>query len=125
MIIVIALQNCGAYAQCWMCIDNHHVCSMMRRVSRCIVTQQWHFAVTVLSILSRIVVETLLSAGVFVLFGMSHLVGGLFVYFLLPETRGIPLEKVWLNSVHDTVLRQHSSVSAWLHKCWVKMDSMC
>ncbi len=113
MIITIALHNCGAYAQV-MCIDNHHVCSVMRRASRCIVSQQWllgRLAVIVLSILSRTVIETLLFAGVFVLFGMSHLLGGLFVYFLLPETRGIPLEQVWVKSVHDAVSRQHSSLA--------------
>ena len=76
---------------------------VMRRVSRCTISQKWllgYLAVTVLSILSRNVVEPVSSAGVFVLFGMSHLLAGLFTYFLLPETRGIPLEKVWLNSVH-------------------------
>ncbi len=68
-------------------------------------------AVTVLSNLSTTLVQTFLSAGVFVLFGMSHLLGGLFVYFLLPETRGIPLEQVWLKSVDDAVSRQHSSLA--------------
>ena len=33
-------------------------------------------------------------AGVFLFFGMWHCLAGLFVYFLLPETRGIPLEQV-------------------------------
>ncbi|DBA85607.1 TPA: hypothetical protein ACH3X1_005187 [Trebouxia sp. C0004] len=47
--------------------------------------------------------------GVFVLFGMSHLLAGLFVYFLLPETRGIPLEQV-ANHV-----RAHW---AWRHICY-------
>ena len=113
--MMIALHNCGAYAQMmWMSLDNHHACSVMRRVSRCIVSQKWlpgYLAVTVLSVLSRSVVKALLSAGVFVLFGMSHLFGGFIFYFLLPETRGIPLEKVWLKSVHDAVLRQHSSLA--------------
>ena len=101
---VTALHNYGAYAQMmWMCTDNYHACSVMRRVSRCTISQQWLLGcltVTVLSILSRTIDETVMSAGVFVLFGMSHLLAGLFAYFLLPETRGIPLEKVWLNSVH-------------------------
>lgn len=79
-------------------------------------------AVTVLSIVLNTIVETMVYAGVFVFFGMSHLLAGLFIYFLLPETRGVPLEKVWLNSVHDAILCQHSSGSAaWLHQSWVKM----
>ena len=34
------------------------------------------------------------AAGVFMFFGLWHMLAGLFVYFLLPETRGIPLEQV-------------------------------
>ena len=112
----------------WMCIDNHHVGRVMHRVSRSIVSQNWllgYLAVEGLTLLSTTPVQTVLSAGVFVLFGMSHLLAGLFTCFLLPETRGIPLEQVWLSSLHDAVLRQHSSVSAaWLHQCCVEMESM-
>lgn len=60
------------------------------------------------TMLSKIIVETLSSAGIFVLLGMSHLLAGLFICFLLPETRGITLEHVRLKSVHDAVVHQHS-----------------
>ena len=39
-------------------------------------------------------VNTACAVGVFIFFGMWHCLAGLFVYFLLPETRGIPLEQV-------------------------------
>lgn len=37
---------------------------------------------------------TIFAVGVFLFFGLWHILAGLFVYFLLPETRGIPLEQV-------------------------------
>lgn len=52
------------------------------------------------------------AAGVFVFFGIWHFASLVFVLFLLPETRGIPLEHVsnrWLSHQHTvTMLNVHS-----------------
>lgn len=46
------------------------------------------------TLLVTAVLRTIFAVGVFLVFGLWHMLAGLFVYFLLPETRGIPLEQV-------------------------------
>lgn len=48
-------------------------------------------------------------AGVFYIFGFISVLGVVFVYFLLPETRGVKLEDV--GSLFDPVLAEQRSVT--------------